>query len=199
MNTYQKFLDFFSMHNKERLDGLTSAYFDGMAQDERKRAYDFLFARVVSGGVEEDVNGIFMADSGKAMKDMAVLLNAKQLGNIAEIVVAGHMAAAGVNMDLLPIFINAMSSPERELRELGARYVPATVEPNVLNGLQGMVRTETDRRLLIQAATKLLQCFDLSVHTIDKDEYIDLFNDLLSNEIEKKERALAKAKALAQR
>lgn len=50
MSAYQNFLDFFSMYNKERLDGISESYFTEMTTEERHMAFDFLLARVKSGG-----------------------------------------------------------------------------------------------------------------------------------------------------
>jgi hypothetical protein len=41
MNSYQQFLDFFSMRNKERLDGLDESYFTSMTKEETARAFDY--------------------------------------------------------------------------------------------------------------------------------------------------------------
>jgi len=50
MNAYQNFLGFFSMHNKERLDGLSEIYFISMTAAERTMAFDFLLERIARGG-----------------------------------------------------------------------------------------------------------------------------------------------------
>ncbi|GGY83818.1 hypothetical protein ACFFTM_05770 [Pseudoduganella plicata] len=191
MNAYQNFLNFFSMHNKERLDGLTVAYFDAMTQDEKARAYEYLLARIKTGGVEEDVNGLFLVDPKLAYQDVANLLKSNQLGREAIIVGAGRLYTDSQDQNLINIFVSAMSSREKRLRELGARYVPAIPEPEVVGSLQGMIRTETDRRLLIQAATKLLQCCNVTRHTVGTNRYIDLFDGLLSDDTAVKEHSIA--------
>jgi hypothetical protein len=67
MNAYQNFLDFFSMRNKERLDGLSESYFTPMTREERGMAFEFLLKRVEKGGTEESVNGLFRADERRAI------------------------------------------------------------------------------------------------------------------------------------
>lgn len=57
MSAYQNFLDFFSMHNKERLDGLSEIYFAEMTQQEKGMAFNHLLKMVEAGGSEESVNG----------------------------------------------------------------------------------------------------------------------------------------------
>lgn len=77
MDAYQDFLNFFTLHNKERLDGLSEQYFTAMTRDERARAFDYLMARVERGGSEESVFGLFRADSQRAVAPVRRLLQAE--------------------------------------------------------------------------------------------------------------------------
>lgn len=76
MNAYQNFLDFFSMHNKERLEGLSESYFTDMTQEERDKAFDFLMARTATGGSEETIHGLFRANPQRAVEAVGGLLAA---------------------------------------------------------------------------------------------------------------------------
>ncbi|WP_229261515.1 hypothetical protein [Duganella margarita] len=75
MNAYQRFLDFFEMSNKERLDGLNELYFSEMTPEERAKAFDHLIK--MAGGGEESVNGLFIADAERAAPIVKNLLDEK--------------------------------------------------------------------------------------------------------------------------
>lgn len=61
MTAYQSFLDFFSMHNKEHLDGLSEIYFTEMTLQQRAMAFNHLLKMVEAGGAEESMNGLLLA------------------------------------------------------------------------------------------------------------------------------------------
>src|SRR5687768_6339426 len=62
---YQRFLDFFSLSQRERLDGLDTTYFSAMTDAERDRAFEYL-----KNGFEvseENIRGLYLCDREKAL------------------------------------------------------------------------------------------------------------------------------------
>jgi len=187
MNAYQNFLDFFSMHNKERLDGLSEYYFDLMTANERSMAFDYLLEKVEAGGTEESVHGLFMADASRATPLVKELLKKKSLRDEAQIAAAWNLYGHALDPSLLAVFIDSMSSDNRHIRAKAAYYVPAEFEPELISHLQGMIRTETDRMALIHATNKLLECYGITRASVEKEEFSRFYRGLRSEDQDVKE------------
>jgi len=185
MSAYQNFLDFFSMHNKERLDGLNESYFVPMTANERSMAFDYLLEKVEAGGTEESVHGLFMADASRAAPIVKELLTKKSLRDEAQIAAAWNLYRH--DPSLLTVFIDLMSSDNRHIRAKAAYYVPAEFEPELISRLQGMIRTETDRMALIHATNKLLECYGITRESVDKEEFSKFYRGLRSDDQNVKE------------
>lgn len=188
MSAYQEFLDFFSMHNKERLDGLSETYFTAMTHEERQRAFDYLLQLVETGGTEESVNGLFRADSKRATEPIKRLLAAGILNGEGQIAAAWNLYKIEKDESLLPIFIHHMSSPDRRLREKAAYYVPADMlTSEVKSGLQGMIRTETEQLARIHAVDKLLESYGITEESVGENRFLSFYRGLHSDDPRTKE------------
>jgi hypothetical protein len=196
MNAYQNFLDFFSMHNKERLDGLSESYFIGMTPVERSRAFDFLLDRVKAGGGEESIHGLFRADAAKAVSPVKELLKKGALSDEAHIAAAWNLWRIEHDEALLSVFIHYMGSPDEQLREKAAYYVPAELTYQLKSALQGMIRTETARLASVHAVNKLLDCYDVSKESVGEETYLSIYRGLRSQHLTDKEEAFKKLDAL---
>jgi len=196
MNAYQNFLDFFSMHNKERLDGLSESYFTAMTPAERDMAFDNLMGHFAAGGTEESVHGLFRANPARAVEVMEQFLNDGKLSGEAQIAAAWNLLRNHSNSDLLPVFIRHMSSPDRRLREKAAYYVPAVLTDELKTALQGMIRTETAQLPRIHAVNKLLECYGVTKESVGDDTYRSIFRGLHSEDLAAKERAFKQLDAL---
>lgn len=184
MSAYQNFLSFFSMHNKERLDGLSESYFDGMTLHERNMAFNFLLKMVESGGSEESINGLFLADQKRAVQVVTELLKKPVLRDESRIAAAWNLFRVCADINLLPIFFELFSSPDKKIRAAAAYYVPSTlVTPELIACLQGMIRTETDTLARINAVNKLLQCYGITRDSLGKEEFSRLYKGLRSEDI----------------
>jgi hypothetical protein len=190
MNAYQHFLDFFSMHNKERLDGLSESYFTAMTPKEREMAFDYLLVLVQKGGTEESVNGLFRADASRAATAVKPLLESGVLCGEAQIAAAWNLCQIKLDEKMLPIFISNMAATDPELRERAAYYVPASLLTSELkSSLKGMVRTETKQLARIHAVDKLLKCYGATKESLGKDRYQCLYRALHSDDVRAKEAA----------
>jgi hypothetical protein len=197
MSAYQNFLDFFSMHNKERLDGLSETYFAGMTQQERTMAFNYLLKMVRAGGSEESVNGLFLADSKQARPIVSELLQNEILRDEAKIAAAWNLFRSHPDASLIPIFVDLMSSADKRIRAKAAYYVPCgIVVPELISGLQGMIRTETDTLASINATNKILECYGITRDSVGKEEFSRLYRGLRSDELKDKERAFSHLKLL---
>jgi hypothetical protein len=190
MNAYQNFLDFFSMYNKERLDGLSESYFTTMTHEEREMAFNYLLRLVEAGGTEESVNGLFRADSSRAAIQAKRLLEAGKLNDEAQIAAAWNLTKIESDESLLPIFIRFIAGANGRLRAKAAYYVPAKMFTNELKlSLQGMIRTETEQLARIHSVDKLLQCYGVTEESVDRNRYLKLYRGLHSDDLRIKEAA----------
>lgn len=179
MSAYQNFLDFFSMHNKERLDGLSESYFTEMTPGEREMAFDFLLKRVEKGGTEESVNGIFRADPKRAAESISNLLDGGGLSGEAQIAAARNLHKMKSHGDVMSVFIGFMSSSDKRLRAKAAYCVPSDNFNDELKFvLQGMIRTETEQLARIHAVDKLLECYGVSEDSVGRELYLQLYRGL---------------------
>lgn len=196
MNAYQNFLDFFSMHNKERLDGLNEIYFNPMTPDERKMAFNYLLKKVEAGGTEESVNGLFLADEEQARIEVKKLLENKTLRADAQVSAAWNLYRTTADSNLLKFFINAILNSDENIRAKAAYYIPAEKNPEVTSALKGMIRTETDLLASINAANKILECYGISRDSVSKEEFSKLYKGLRSDEPNVRENTLRKLDSL---
>lgn len=199
MSAYQNFLDFFSMHNKERLDGLSESYFNEMTQEERNKAFNYLLNLVEKGGTEESVHGLFRADCKRAVEPIKRLLTAGILNEDAQIAAAWNLYRIQKDGDLLSIFIRFMTSPDERLREKAAYYVPADNLTNELkSALQGMIRVETEQLARIHAVDKLFECLGFNEESAGKDRYLSIYRSLHSEDLRRKEAAFKEIDKLSE-
>jgi hypothetical protein len=190
MNAYQSFLDFFSVHNKERLDGLSESNFTAMTQAEREIAFNHLLKLVEAGGTEESVNGLFRVDRSRAVIPVKRLLETGVLSAEAQIAAAWNFCQIQVDDSILTIFIQYMAGPDRRLRAKAAYYVPAAMFTSELkSALQGMIRTETEQLARIHAVDKLLECYGVTEESLEKNKYLSLYRGLHSEDVRTKEAA----------
>jgi len=197
MSAYQDFLDFFSMHNKERLDGLSESYFTAMTQEERARAFNYLLKLVEAGGTEESVHGLFRADSSRAVEPVELLLQAGVLNEDAQIAAAWNIYRIKKDESLLSVFIRFMASQEERLREKAAYYVPAdNLTSELKSALQGMIRVETKQLARIHAVDKILECYGVSEESVGKNKYINIYRGLHSENLKDKEAAFKQLEKL---
>jgi hypothetical protein len=181
MNAYQNFLDFFSMNNRERLDGLNEVYFSGMTEQERAMAFNYLLDRLDGGGSRETVQGLFLADPGRAAPIVRELLQANKLREDAEIAGAWELGRLEPDPGLISVFIRLMSSSDKYNRANAAFYVPSTVLTEELDrALKGMIRTETETLPLVNATNKLLECYGITRESVRKEEFSRFYRGLRS-------------------
>jgi hypothetical protein len=197
MDAYENFLQFFSMCNRERLDGLCESYFTLMTSHERRMAFDYLLALVEAGGSEETINGLFIADCDRAIAPVSRLLADAALNKEAQIVAARHLYGVDGRQDLLRIFIHYMADPDVTLREKAAYYVPADIWSDELrDALEAMIRTETKQLARIHAVDKLMRIYGVDEQSVGETVYLDIYRGLRSPEMHMKEAALSRLATL---
>ena len=188
MNAYQNFLDFFSMNNRARLDGLSEIYFAGMTNQERSMAFDYLLNLVNDGGSRETVHGLFLADAARAAPIVRELLEAHKLREDADIAAAWNLQQIAPDAALLSVFIRLMSSTDKYNRANAAFYVPADVITAELDAaLKSMIRTETETLPLVNAINKLLECHGITRESVSKEKFSHFYRGLRSDEARDKE------------
>ncbi len=183
MSAYQNFLDFFSVHNGERLDGLSESYFTAMTQEERAMAFDHLLKMVETGGTEESVHGLFLADAKRASPAIKELLKNDKLRDDAGIAAAWNHYRMDPDPSLLNVFIRSLCSTDKRIRAKAAYYAPSdTLTSELISKLEGMIRAETDTLASINAANKLLECYGITRDSVEKEEFSRFYRGLRSND-----------------
>lgn len=183
MNAYQNFLDFFSLNNRERLDGLSEIYFTDMRREERAMAFEYLLKMVQEGGGRESVNGLFIADAERAAPVVKELLAAHKLREDAEIAAAWQLNRLQPDSSLMPVFIRLMSSSDKYNRANAAFYVPADDFTQELDAaLKGMIRAETETLPLVNAVNKYLECYGITRESVSKEEFSHFYRGLRSDD-----------------
>ncbi len=197
MSQYDVFLNFFSLHNKERLDGLDESYFSDMTQQERDMAFSYLLKLVSAGGTEESIHGLFRANSERAVEVVEQLLNEGALSKDAEIAAAWNLGRGAQGDKYLSIFIRYMKDPDHRLRSLAAYYVPALNRDELKSTLRGMIRVETELLPLIHAVNKLFECSGVDEDSVGEKKYLRLYGNLRGDDLQIKERAFKELEELA--
>lgn len=197
-NAYQNFLDFFSMHNKERLDGLAESYFTAMTGQERDLAFNYLLKLVETGGTEESVHGLFRANSDRAARAIRPLLSSGALRGEAQIAAAWNLWRIQPDQELLQIFFRFMADADERLREKSVYYVPSLrLTSELRSKLQEMIRTETELLTRIHAVDKLLEGSGVSKDSVGQAKYSSIYKGLHSDEPAVKEAAFKELDAIA--
>src|SRR5690554_8101296 len=80
--SFKRFLDFFKLTQRERLDGLDKSYFDPMTSEEKAAAFDLLKPSVDKS--EESVRGIYLCNPDEAIILFKTLIP-KNLPNVESI------------------------------------------------------------------------------------------------------------------
>jgi hypothetical protein len=182
-SAYQRFIEFFDLVGPQRLDGLDASYFDPMSAEERAQAYDYLLARVQTGGSEESINGLFLADERRALIDATDLLEAGRLRPKAEILAAWNIFRLTKDVAMMAYFAKALSNAKADVRGAAAYWAPASAPTHALiKGLQGMIQAETAELPMIHAVNKLLECHGVTKETVDSSEYKLYYRGLWSDD-----------------
>src|SRR2546426_819727 len=101
MNAYQNFLNFFEMHNKERLDGLNEIYFTEMTEDERMAAFNYLLKMIKERPTAESVRGLFIADAKRSSIVVKEMLENKLFQGETELIAAYNLYRAEPDPSLI--------------------------------------------------------------------------------------------------
>ncbi|WP_288393640.1 hypothetical protein [uncultured Herbaspirillum sp.] len=188
MSAYQHFLDFFSMHNRERLDGLNPSYFTPMTAQERCQAFDHLLEMTTPGGSAETISGLFLADAERAVPVVRTLLEQGVLNDDAALGAAWELYRHQPDAALIDVFLRLMSSPDRTLRSRAAFYVPADAShAALLEALRDMIRTDTEALPLVNACNKLLECYGITEESLPEAQYLRLYRGLRSDDLKTRE------------
>ncbi len=104
---FRRFIDFFNLTQRERLDGLDKSYFDPMSQEEKALAFDILKKSVSTS--EESVRGLYLCDPDKAIDLFKILIpeNLPDFGSLRE-------KEAAIDCKILMAGIVANHSPSIE-------------------------------------------------------------------------------------
>lgn len=190
---YQRFLDFFQLTGTQRMQGPDGFVFDAMTPDERRQAWDFLWARVAAGGTGESVDLLFWADEVRAALEVPALIAAGRLRPQAEVVAAWNVYQSLRDPAMLSCFVRALADANPEVRGEAACRAPAGAPTRaLLHGLREMVLHETDRLAYVHARNKLLQCHGVTEEALGRKAGLRIRRALASDDISERAAMLAR-------
>lgn len=190
--TYQKFLDFFSLTQRARLDGLDSTYFSSMSEAEKDMAFEYLKDGFEIS--EERLRGLYLCDAKKALllfkdtlrqpvkkgsnkrEDEAILMN--------RVLMAGYICNANPTQENINILVSLdVASGSEDTRSAFYECIP--IEPTTSKAISRLVEgvlTEVDRLALASAASKLMASYGMLFDMRD-NEYKRIYRGLINNDV----------------
>jgi len=197
---YQHFLDFFTLTQLERLQGLDSSYFSAMTDEERVQAFNYLKSDKNFPYYLENLRGLYLCDSEKAIKLFKDELKKEpkkyqtQHGN--DMVIHGRVFMSGYVCNFNPtkenindlVSLDVRSSNE-EVRSLKYQLIPSS--PTTIEALNYLKETTIGEKSTLPAATStstLMAMYGLKFNMNDEN-YLKIYRGLRSSE--KKENLIA--------
>lgn len=189
---YKRFLAFFSLAQRERLDGLDATYFSDMTQSEKDMA--FLYLKNGFEVSEENIRGLYLCNPSEAVALFKETLrkpipkgtskredDALLMGRVlmASYICNDSPTANNIN-SLVRIDV---SSGSEDVRNAFYRHIPSepTTEEAIARLTNGVL-TEADRMPLASATQRLMACYGLLFNMHD-NEYKRIYRGLISSDI----------------
>ncbi|WP_339616357.1 hypothetical protein [uncultured Gilvimarinus sp.] len=197
---YQHFLDFFTLTQLERLQGLDSSYFSSMTSEEKNKAFNYLKSNPNFTHHLENLRGLYLCDSEKAINLFKEELKKEpkrypeQRDN--DIIMHGRVFMSGYVCNYNPtkenindlVSLDVRSSNE-EVRSLKYQLIPSS--PTTTEAINYLKETTIDEKSTLPAATStstLMAMYGLKFKMNDKN-YLKIYRGLRS--LEKKENLAA--------
>lgn len=195
--SFGRFLDFFKLTQKDRLDGLDKSYFDPMTPEEKTAAFDLLESSVENS--EESVHGIYLCNPDKAVVLFKTLIP-KNLPNVEskreqEAAINCKILMAGIvaNHELSKKNVNTLISLKKE--SISARnraniykQIPSdATTQDTLDFLKRSLFEEDNEDTLSYAIDIFLALYGLKFSFRD-EKYKKIYSSLLNGDLDVKKR-----------
>lgn len=189
---YQNFIDFFSLRQRSRLDGLDATYFSPMSAAEKDMAFEYL-----KNGFEiseERLRGLYLCNPDKALalfKD-ALSLPEKKGSNKREdeailmnrVLMAGYICNADPTQENIDALVSLdVASGSEDTRSAFYEWIPKkpTTSKAISRLVEGVLK-EVNRMVLASAASKLMASYGMLFNMHD-NEYKRIYRGLISSDI----------------
>jgi hypothetical protein len=182
MSAYQSFLDFFSMHNKERLEGPSESYFVALSDSEKEEAWKFLQDGFESSA--ELITGLYNLDRARAAPLFKEAIEAPMKSSPYP----AEQKAIETNRLLMLRYINSVEPDEKYIAamcefsnsqfgdvrtEFAQSLSVHQITPEAVDALKGIIFTETETIPLTSAITKLMV-----IHGMEFDRKSSVYKSL---------------------
>jgi hypothetical protein len=188
--SYKRFLNYFSLCQRERLEGLDASYFENMTGDEREMAFTYLMRGF--GKSEENIRGLYLCDKSKAIQLFTKTIDQpipkgkfrreEEAFLMGRVLMAGYICNDRPSADNINLLIKIdVSAGNKDVRSAFYRSIPS--EPTTkaaISRLENAVREETERPPLATAIQKLMACYGLIFNIHDQD-YKRIYRGLASS------------------
>jgi hypothetical protein len=197
-SAYKKFLDFFNLTQRARMDGLDKSYFLEMTDSEKNKAFEFMKDGFESS--QELIRGMYLCSKEKALKEFkAVLKTPIPIANSKrqeEALIACRALMAGYvcrdepteeNINILVSFGRTENEDTRAQLYKWLPEAPTTLESIEL--LKSAIYTETEALPLATSIKKLMAVYG---HEFDPENqsYKSVYRALAGNSPSAKKKAI---------
>lgn len=108
-------------------------------------------------------------------------------------------AFVGLEESEKEVFVQLMSSADKRIRAKAAYYAPSDMPlPELISGLEKMIRMETDTLASINATNKLLECYGVTRDSLKKEEFSHFYRALRSGDSNDKEKIFDQLRRLCE-
>lgn len=188
-------LDFFTLIQRERLDGLDATYFSPMTDAERDMAFEYLKDGFEAS--EENIRGLYLCDPDKAIALFKkTLARPGKVGNshaendailMGRVLMAGYVCndeSSAENIDTLAN-LDVMGGSE-DVRNAFYKQIPSKpTTAKALSRLANGVMVETERLPRSAAVMKLMASYGL-LFNMNDDNYKRIYRGLLDKDLKVK-------------
>lgn len=200
---YQRFLDFFNLTQRERLEGLDASYFSVMTEEEKSSAFEYLKNEFHFEYHQENLRGLYLCNPERAILLFKETLKKEiekyptQHGN--DMVLGGRVFMSGYVCNTEPTEENInnlisldVSKSNEDVRNLKYQLIPISpTTTEAINYLKEAAITETATLPAASSISALMSMYGLKFDMNDQN-YIKIYRGLRSSEKKEKLAALKK-------
>jgi hypothetical protein len=202
---YQKFLNFFKLTQRKRLDGLDSTYFSEMTEEEIDKAFEHLKDKFE--GSLESIRGLYLCNPDRAIslfkKTLKAPMENRNNKREQEALTLGRVTMAGYICNTEPTKENIDYLANFDIKKLdndsrSAIYKLLPRNPTTLNAVklleQGVLFEDPNDDPSGSAVTAFLQTFGIELDIYDNN-YKALAKNLYSENIIDRKKTIEKVKS----
>lgn len=189
-SSYQRFLNFFELSQRERLDGLDQSYFSNMTMEEKEMAFQYLERDFEIS--EESLKGMYLCFPDRAIAKFKEALKKPRYQKeskreddallMCRILMAGYICNAEPTAENINRLANIDVSNENEaIRTMLYKMIPSNpTSEAALETLENAILTEKDRLPASTAIIKFMASYNL-LFDMNDSTYKKIYRGLMSD------------------